>query len=131
MKVIASDESEPWLAHDPRVFAMYTARARRLQSEALGRMLGAAGRLLARSVARSVRRIATAIRKRQTIRELSRLDDHLLADIGIAREQIPMIGEGLIARSGEVPRRAIPAAPCPPRYRGDAANDARPPSMAA
>ena len=131
MKTIARDEYEPWLAHDPRVYLNYTARARELQSEAIGRALGTAGRFLARTGVTAYRRIGDAIRKRRTIAELSRLDDHVLADIGIDRAQIPMIAQGLIAPSGETPRRTIPAAPCPPEYRGDAANDVRPPSVAA
>ena len=77
------------------------------------------------------RRIAGTIRKRRTIAELSRLDDHMLADIGINREQIPMIAQGLIAPSGEAPRRTIIAAPCPTHYHGDPANDTKPPSIAA
>ena len=55
--------------------------------------------------------------------ELSRLDDHLLADIGIDRAQIPMIAQGLIAPSNAVPRRTVRAAPGPTQYRGGAAND--------
>ena len=131
MKTTACDEYEPWLAHDPRVYLNYTARARELQSEAIGRVLGTAGRFLARTGATAYRLVGDAIRKRRTITELSRLDDHVLADIGIDRAQIPMVAQGLIAPSGEAPRRTIPAAPCPPEYRGDAANDVRPPSVAA
>jgi len=131
MKTIACDEDEPWLAHDPRVYLNYTARARELQSEAIGRAFGTAGRFLARTGVTAYRLVGDAIRKRRTIAELSRLDDHVLADIGIDRAQIPMIAQGLIAPSGEAPRRTIPAAPCPPEYRGDAANDVRPPSVAA
>ena len=105
MKTIACEEYEPWLAHDPRVYLMYTARARELQSKAIGNALGAAGRFLAGSAAGAYRRIADGIRKRQTIAQLSRLDDRVLADIGIDREQIPMLAQGLIAPSGEAPRR--------------------------
>ena len=131
MRNIASTEREPWLSHDPRVYLMYTARARELQAEAIGRALGTAGRFLARNGSKALRGIAGAIRKRRTIAELSRLDDHLLADIGIDRGQIPMIAQGLIAPSGAAPRRSIPAAPCPPEFRGDAANDTKTPSVAA
>ena len=131
MSNIAYHEREPRLAHDPRVYLMYTARARQLQSEAIGRAFGAAGRFLARSGANAYRRIAGTIRKRRTIAELSRLDDHTLADIGIDRGQIPMIAQGLIAPSGEAPRRTITVAPGPTEYRGDAANDTKPPSIAA
>ena len=105
MKNTACKEDEPWLAHDPRVYLMYTARARELQSEAIGDALGTAGRFLAGGVAGGYRWIADGIRKRQTIAQLSRLDDRVLADIGIDREQIPMTAQGLIAPSGEAPRR--------------------------
>ena len=131
MSNIAYREDDPWLSHDPRVYLMYAARARELQSEAIGRAFGATGRLLARSVTRAYRGIADAVRKRRTMSELSRLDDHLLADIGIDREQIPTIAQGLIAPSGDAPRRIVPAAPCPPEFRGEAANDSKSPAVAA
>ena len=131
MKTIAREEYEPWLAHDPRAYLMYAARARELQCEAIGNALGTAGRFLAGTAAGAYRWIADRIRKRQTIAQLSRFDDHMLADIGIDREQIPMIAQGLIAPSGEAPRRSIAAATCPPEYLGDAANDTRPPAVAA
>ena len=124
-------ENRPRLAHDPHNYLRYAARARRLQSGAIARGIGAAGHFLARLGADAHRRIVSALRKRRTIAELSRLDDHALADIGLDRAQIPMIAQGLIAPSGEAPRRIIPVAPCPPEHRGDAANDAEPPSVAA
>ena len=127
----AYPEREPWLAHDPRVYLMYTARARQLQAEAIGRALGAAGRFVARGATNAYRRMADAVRKRRTMTALSRLDDHLLADIGIDRAQIPVIAQGVIAPSGATPRRTIAAAACPAEYRGDAANDMKPPAVAA
>ena len=122
---------EPWLAHDPRVYLTYTARARELQSEAIGRALHAAGRFLVRGGVNAVRWITAKARKRQTMAALARLDDHLLADIGIDREQIPLIAQGLLAPSGSAPRRTVTGARCPPEYRGDAANDSKPQSIAA
>ena len=131
MSNTAYREDDPWLSHDPRVYLMHMARARELQSEAFGRAFGATGRFLARSVSRAFRGITDAVRKRRTIAELSRLDEHLLADIGIAREQIPTIAQGLIAPSGDAPRRTVPGAPCPPELRGEAANDWKSPPVAA
>ena len=131
MNNIACSEHEPWIAQDPRVYLVHTARARELQSEAFGRALGAAGRLVARSATDALRRTVDAIRRRRTMTALSRLDDHLLADIGIDREQIPAIAQGAIAPSGAIPRRTIAAATCPTQYRGDAANDTKPPAIAA
>ena len=75
--------------------------------------------------------IVGALRTRRTIAALTRLDDHLLCDIGIDREQIPMIAQGLIAPSGEAPRRELPAAPCPRAHLREAANEPRPLSVAA
>ena len=131
MSNIAYPEREPWLSHDPRVYLMYTARARELQSETIVRGLGAAGRFLARTATAAIRSIVATLRKRRTMAELSRLDDHLLADIGIDRAQIPMIAQGVIAPSNAAPRRTVHAAPCPTEYRGDAANDPKTPLVAA
>ena len=131
MSNIAYPEREPWLSHDPRVYLMYTARARELQSETIARGLGAAGRFLARTATAAIRSIIGTLRKRRTMAELSRLDDHLLADIGIDRAQIPMIAQGLIAPSNAAPRRTVRAAPGPTQYRGGAANDSDTPSVAA
>lgn len=125
MNDVVSHEREPRLAHDPREYLGHAARARELQAQAIGHTLVATGRFLARSGSGLRRRITGALRKRRTIAELSRLDDHALADIGIDRAQIPMIAQGLIAPSGESPRRIISAAPCPPVYHGDAANETR------
>ena len=131
MNNIAYPEHEPWIAQDPRVYLMYTARARELQAEAFGRALGAAGRFVARSATNALRRTADAVSKRRTMTALSRLDDHLLADIGIDREQIPEIAHGVIAPSGTIPMRTIATATCPTEYRGDAANDTKAPPVAA
>ena len=131
MSNIAYYDREPRLAHDPRVYLMYTARARELQAEAIGNALGAAGRFVARSATNAYRRMVDAARKRHTMTALSRLDDHLLADIGIDRAQIPVIAQGVIAPSGAMPRRTIAAATCPAEYGGVAANDTKPPAVAA
>ena len=45
MSNTADQEPEAWLAHEPRVYLMYTARARQLQSETMARAVEfAAGR---------------------------------------------------------------------------------------
>ena len=125
MNEIVSHEREPRLAHDPREYLRHVARARELQAQAISHAFVAAGRFLARGGSELCLGITGALRKRRTLAELSRLDDHMLADIGISRTQIPMIAQGLIAPSGESPRRIIPTAPCPPEYHGDAANETR------
>ena len=124
-------EHEPRLALDPRVYLLHTARARQLQSEAISRAIGAAGRFLARNGSNAYRRTTDAFRKRRTMAELSRLDDHMLADIGINREQIPMIAQGSARpeRRGAAvdhPRRAVSAGvPRRRRKRYEAAVDRR------
>ena len=119
------------LAQDPIEYMANAARARRLQGAAIGRAFGAAGRFIARGGSDLYRWIAAVVRKRQTIADLSRLDDHVLEDIGISRAQIPLIAQGLIAPSGETPRQVIPAAPCPSKYHGDGANDTKTTPVAA
>lgn len=125
------DESEPWISDHARAYPAYVARARRPQSEAIGSAVASAGRFLAHVAVETARRIASEIRKRQTIAELSRLEDHLLADIGIERAQIPMVAEGLIAPSGEMPRRIVSTTECPSEHQGVSANDPRHGSVAA
>ena len=53
--------------------------------------------------------LATVARDRvrhQTIRELQGLNDHLLADIGILRSEIPEFADSLI-EANEMPRREL------------------------
>lgn len=127
MNNITNRERELWRAHDPRVYyLLYMVREREPQSGTIGGALGAAARFLARTGVDAYRGIAGALRTRRTIAELTRLDDHLLCDIGIDRERIPMIAQGWFVASGEAPRRDIPAAPCPREYLREAANDSRP-----
>ncbi len=47
--------------------------------------------------------------RRDVIRELSAKDDRLLADIGISREQIPEVADGLVAGKLEHPTRLVRA----------------------
>ena len=131
MSNIAHTEREPWLSHDPRVYLPHTARARVLQSEAFGRGFTAAGRVLARISSNAVRTIAGTMRRRATIKELSKLDDSLLVDIGIDRTQIPMVAQGLITRDSQRLRRFIPVAPCTSLHHGEPANDSTAPAIAA
>ena len=127
---------EPALARDPHEHLSHTGRASRLRADALARAVGAAGRFFARNLSRVRHRIAHAGVRRRTIAQLSRLDDHLLADIGVSRARIPLIAEALIDASGggappPDPRRNVRVAPPPPEYRGEAANDEKTPPLAA
>ena len=119
----ASPGHGPRRAHDTGASPRRAARSREFRIEAVGHALVAAGRVLARAGSDLYRGLAAAARKRRTVSELSRLDDHALADVGISRAQIPMIAQGLIAPGGAAPRRIVPAAPCPPEYHAEAAND--------
>jgi len=75
-----------------------SASRRRLDS------LLCAARLRLRAVQQSARRRA---RRRAAIRELGRLPDRLLADIGVPRERIVDFVDGTLAKEqAQVPRRA-------------------------
>ena len=129
-------EHEPVLAQDPREPLSHTAHGRRWRADALARAGGAAGRFLVRNVSGVWRRIAHAGARRRTIAQLSRLDDHMLADIGINRARIPLVARELIdASCGDAPqpdpRRDLHVAPSPPEYHGEAANDEKTPPLAA
>ncbi|MCB1363640.1 MAG: DUF1127 domain-containing protein [Rhodobacteraceae bacterium] len=60
-------------------------------------------RLLGRAIMRNVRR-------RRMIRQLQELDDHILADIGISRGDIPRVVDGLDARELRMTPVARPVA---------------------
>jgi uncharacterized protein YjiS (DUF1127 family) len=66
----------------------HIAYARVLRSKATAAMLGAAFRALARPLRASVAGAAGWWRQRGTVAALSRCNDRVLADIGIAREDI-------------------------------------------
>lgn len=127
---------EPAPARDPHEDLSHIRHGSRVRVDALARAIGTAGRFFARNVSGVWRRIARAGRRRRTIAQLSRLDDHLLADIGISRTRIPLIAQELInASGGEAPpadpRRDVHVAPPPPEYHGEAANDEKKPPLAA
>ena len=125
-------EHESALARDPREYLSRTGRGSRPHAGAPARTAGAAVRFFVRGVSGVWRRIAHAGVRRRTISQLSRLDDHLLADIGISRARIPLIAQELIdASGGEAPRRDVHVAPPEPEYHGEAANDEKTPPLAA
>jgi len=80
-----------------------TQAHRRLSKHAVGAVRRAARRAWIRTV-RGARVLAEArqrrIRRRATIQALARLDDHILNDIGISREQIPEIAAYLARVEG-------------------------------
>ena len=129
-------EHESVLARDRREYVSDTAHGRRSKADALARAGSAVVRFFARNVSGAWRRIAHAGARRRTIAQLSRLDDHMLADIGISRARIPLIAQELAeAPRGEAPRpdlrRDVRVAPSPPEHHGEAANDEKTPPLAA
>jgi uncharacterized protein YjiS (DUF1127 family) len=81
-----------------QAIATHLQRGRYLRSEAFNRGIrGAIGVL-----DKAYRALRDGLRRhnahRTTIAELSRINNHMLADIGIQREQIPMIVEGMLDR---------------------------------
>lgn len=70
------------------------ARARQARSEVFARHARAAGRF----VAELFRPLAEAVARDRAYRELMALDDRVLADMGITRDQIPSVVAGHLVR---------------------------------
>jgi len=70
--------------------------AHRLRSEAIAQIFGTAPRRWF-----GLQALIRAWRRRQTIAELSKLSDRMLADIGLSRGQIVEVADTLSARSGD------------------------------
>lgn len=76
----------------------YQLLGRKLQARATAEALGSLFRALVWPWKKLAAGIAQISREAAGIRQLSAMDDHLLEDIGIRREQIPAAVAGLIAR---------------------------------
>ena len=112
------------LSHE--VIEHYTQTGRALRAQAVRQAL----RDLIRGIVGAVRQGAEALqrwhRRRVTYRELMALDDRLLRDIGLRRDQIPAAVEGLWRNeSNPVAKRQAYVATVAGRP-SDAANDDRP-----
>ena len=70
-------------------------RARRLQAEATADMLRQAARGVARGWHGLLSTLARRRQQRQTTDALMRCSDRVLADVGIARENIPLVARGI------------------------------------
>lgn len=70
------------------------ARARKARSEVFARHVRTAGRF----VAELFRPLAEAVARDRAYRELMALDDRVLADMGITRDQIPSVVAGHLVR---------------------------------
>ena len=81
-----------------QAIATHLLRSHYLRSEALYQGISAAIGVLGGAY----RALRDGLRRhnahRTTVAELSRINNHMLADIGIRREQIPMIVEGMLDR---------------------------------
>jgi uncharacterized protein YjiS (DUF1127 family) len=65
---------------------------------------------LRRAILGALRRLRTWRKRHLTIRELERLDDHLLADIGLDRGRIRFVVDGLTEVSARPAREPVPVA---------------------
>jgi uncharacterized protein YjiS (DUF1127 family) len=104
----------------------YQLLGRQLQARAMAGALEAAFAGLLRGVSRPFEKAAGALgrarREGAAIRSLGALDDHILADIGITREQIPAAVAGLLERPTAAPKPPT-AAPVPTVDLPAACND--------
>lgn len=89
------------------------ARAREIRAAETIRVAGA----IARQIQHLKDHVEEALSRARTARELSRLDDRMLADIGISRSDIPAIlVHGTVDRSGQkTPAEAAADEPKAPR----------------
>jgi uncharacterized protein YjiS (DUF1127 family) len=102
--------------------------ARRLRAREINRLLRRFGRFVRD---RLIEPLVRAAERDRVYRELMALDDHTLADIGIARHQIPAIADRVAARGaeGEAAPAAAPAEPLLPLVQPvprPVANDRKP-----
>jgi len=89
-----------WLAEvfngsiSPEEMQRYEQRARRERAEAFHGLLSGLGRGLSRGVAAVGRAMRARYRRRRTVRQLRGLDDHMLADIGLTRDDLYLLNRG-------------------------------------
>jgi uncharacterized protein YjiS (DUF1127 family) len=78
---------DAWLAHEEH----YEREARRLRARAFAELFAGLGRSLKVAWSGFARALSTTLLARSTGRELRALNDHLLRDIGVRRDQIDCI----------------------------------------
>lgn len=79
-------------------FQRYQLRGRQLQARAMAKALMELGRAVAWPLRRLARALGRWHAHAAAARQLNAMDDHLLRDIGIRREQIPAAVAGLMSR---------------------------------
>ncbi len=86
--------------HDSIEVQRLRAEAAYLRTKTLFELFGRAIRWAGGVVNALATSVSEGIRLRRTYRELMALDDHMLADIGIGRHEIPQVVAGSAARRG-------------------------------
>ena len=107
MNSIVHHEYELRTAHDMGRDPRSTTRVGSIEFGAFERAFGTAKLTLAQFLSNAFRAIGDGIRERQTSAELSRLSDHVLADMGIERDQIATVTKGLVASRRKALQRAV------------------------
>ena len=97
----------------------YQLLGRRLQARAMASVLGSLFAALVWPFKKLRGALARAGREATAIRQLSALDDRLLHDIGIHRDQIPAAVASLLGRPAHVAAHVVPTRPA----RQSASND--------
>ena len=100
-------EPDRWTPPAPVDHQAIMAEAHALRTAALMDLSNALKRLWRKAVAQPVGRW---IERERALRELSRLDDRELADLGITRDLIPFVAAGKFTPYDEGARREIPPA---------------------
>jgi uncharacterized protein YjiS (DUF1127 family) len=101
------------------------ARARQQRAEATAAMIGAAFRGMARALRPPLAQVVRWERRRATRDALMRCSDRVLADIGIERENIPLVARGIDPAEYQLRDPALRRWWAAARARLDAAREAR------
>lgn len=100
-------------------------RARQQRAEATAAMIGAAFRGMAHALRSLLAQLVRRQRRRATRDALMRCSDRVLADIGIAREDVPLIAKGIDPAAYQLRDPALRRWWAGARARLDAAREAR------
>ena len=103
----------------------HVARAHKLRAEATAQMLLQAGRGMARVVRPALAGLARWHQQSRTRDALMRCSDRVLADVGIAREHIPLVAKGIDPAEYELKDRVLQRWWAAAHARLDAARAAR------
>jgi uncharacterized protein YjiS (DUF1127 family) len=93
--LVCLDTRSSPLFQKPSELGHVIARARQQRAEMTAAMIGSASRGMARALRLLPARVVGWQRRRATRDALMRCSDRVLADIGIAREDIPLVARGI------------------------------------